>query len=215
MTTLQEIQARAAAASPGPWMWRGNVDHDDPALSRWMPGHGRVEVLRHYPRERTADDRGARAYAEYLRETDVWDDNHKDGVGGWRSYTEEEITEKVQHEWVEDQWGNPHREARLAFSDTENLLAMDARNLAIFEVCPAATTRDDRRVYRADIIGVRHPDAEFIAHSRQDVDDLLAVITAVETVCDHYDPMVARNDDIRFGADVVLKSIRAVLAGAQ
>lgn len=156
-------------------MWRGNVDHDDPALSRWVPGHGRVEVLRHYPRERTAADRGARAYAEYLGEVDCLDD----ATGKWRSYTEEEIAEKVQQEWVEDRFGSPHRESRMAFSDHENLFAKDARELAIFEVCPTATHRGDPRVYRADIVGVRHPDAEFIAHSRQDVDDLLAIIAKV------------------------------------
>lgn len=179
MSTLKEIEARAAAAAPGPWMWRGNVDHDDPALSRWEPGHGRVEVLRHYPRERTANDRGARAYAEYLAESDYWDESLRGGAGGYRSYTDEEIAEKVQTEWVHDRFGEPHRESRMAFSDRENLFAQDARELAVFEVCPDATSRTDSRVYRADIVGIRHPDAQFIAGARQDVDDLLTMIATI------------------------------------
>lgn len=48
--------------------------------------------------------------------------------------------------------------------------------LARYEVCPDATSRDDERVYRADLSGIRHPDAEFIAHAREDVPVLLAEI---------------------------------------
>ena len=33
----------------------------------------------------------------------------------------------------------------------------------IFEVAPDATSRDDPRVYRGDIVGIRHPDAAWIA----------------------------------------------------
>lgn len=65
----------------------------------------------------------------------------------------------------------------------------DAEQFAIFQVCPDATSRDDPRVYRGDIIGLRHPDAEFIAAARQDIDDLLAYIahleTSVETTAQH------------------------------
>lgn len=179
MSALKEIQDRAAAASPGPWMWRGNVDNDDPALSRYEPGSGRVEVLRQYPRARTLDDRGARAYDEYLHDSQVWDQTLKGGAGDYRSYTDEERAERVREDWLTDRWGSPVRENRLAFADPEHHMAVGARELAIFEVCPEATDRSDHRVYRADVIGIRHPDAEFIAHSRQDVDDLLAIIATI------------------------------------
>lgn len=49
-----------------------------------------------------------------------------------------------------------------------------ASDLAVYEVAPDATSRDDKRVYRADIAGIRHPDAEFIAHAREDIRVLLA-----------------------------------------
>jgi hypothetical protein len=51
--------------------------------------------------------------------------------------------------------------------------------LVVYEVAPDATHREDPRVYRADIVGIRHPDAEFIAHSRRDIASLLAALEAV------------------------------------
>jgi hypothetical protein len=48
--------------------------------------------------------------------------------------------------------------------------------LPIFEVCPDAMSADDPRVYRDHIIGFRNGNAEFIAHARQDIDDLLALV---------------------------------------
>lgn len=55
------------------------------------------------------------------------------------------------------------------------------KDLPIFQVAPDATSIDDPRVYRGTMIGIRHPDAEFIAHSRQDIDDLLAYIDELES----------------------------------
>lgn len=172
MSGLEEIRKRAAAASPGPWMWRGNVDHSDPELCRIKPGWGRVEVMRHYPRDRTADDIAAKQFDDYLRDVTIRDD----ATGEFRSYTEDERAELVRTKWLEDEEGVPRTDNRLAFAHQEYMHAVDARELAIFEVCPDATKRTDPRVYRADIVGVRHPDAEFIAHARQDVDDLLALV---------------------------------------
>lgn len=175
VSTLQEIQERAAAATPGPWMWRGNVDHQDPILSWYKPGWGRCEVLRHYPRERQAGDPETKAFDDYLRDVSIRDN----ATGEYRSYTDEERADQVRTEWLEDESGEPRTDTRLAFAHPEYMHALDARELAVFEVCPTATDRNDPRVYRADIVGVRHPDAEFIAHSRQDVDDLLAIIAKV------------------------------------
>lgn len=55
-----------------------------------------------------------------------------------------------------------------------------ATEFPVFEVCPTATTRDDPRVYRGDLIALRHPDAEFIAGARQDITDLLAYIEQLQ-----------------------------------
>lgn len=51
-----------------------------------------------------------------------------------------------------------------------------ASRIVRYEVAPNAASRRDSRVYRADLIGIKNPDAEFIAHARQDVDDLLAEV---------------------------------------
>lgn len=58
----------------------------------------------------------------------------------------------------------------------ERFFIQDSRPLAIYQACKDATDRNDPRVYRGDIVGFRHPDAEFIAHARKDVDDLLAIV---------------------------------------
>jgi hypothetical protein len=76
-------------------------------------------------------------------------------------------------------WG--FQGAKPRFRD-ERQLMVGADALVEFEVCPEAETRDDPRVYRGDFIALRHPDAEFIAHARQDVDDLLAYIDHLEQV---------------------------------
>lgn len=59
-------------------------------------------------------------------------------------------------------------------------MLVPASELPIFAVAPDATSVDDPRVYRSTLSGIRHPDATFIAHSRQDVDDLLAYIDELE-----------------------------------
>lgn len=59
----------------------------------------------------------------------------------------------------------------------------DADSLAVYAVAPDATSRRDPRVYRADLSGIRNPDAEFIAHSRQDLSRLLALAEAVTSLC--------------------------------
>jgi hypothetical protein len=51
-----------------------------------------------------------------------------------------------------------------------------AKEIPVYEVAPHARSRTDERVYRADLVGLRNPDAEFIAHSRQDIADLLAEV---------------------------------------
>jgi hypothetical protein len=47
---------------------------------------------------------------------------------------------------------------------------------AIYEVAPSARSASDPHVYRRDLVGIRNADATFIAHSREDVDTLLAEV---------------------------------------
>lgn len=65
-------------------------------------------------------------------------------------------------------------------------LMVDGDKRARYEVAPDATSRDDERVYRADITGIRNPDAEFIAHARQDIDDLLAEVDRLRNELDQH-----------------------------
>ncbi len=52
--------------------------------------------------------------------------------------------------------------------------------MPIYQVCPDCTDRNDERVYRRHVVGLRHPDAQFIASARQDIEDLLAYIGQLE-----------------------------------
>jgi hypothetical protein len=167
---LDAIRAREQAATPGPWRWRGNTDHDDPILV------GAKDVLGIIPRERKRDDRESMKYAEYLGDCFIRDDDGND-----RPYTDAEIEEQVRKEFLEDPWECPRHDGRMAFYGEPGPIYHYARDLAIYEVCPEATDRDDPRVYRADISGLRDPNAIFIAHARQDVADLLAEIEQAPT----------------------------------
>lgn len=52
--------------------------------------------------------------------------------------------------------------------------------MPVYDVCRDCADRAHPRVYRGDFVELRHPDAQFIAHARQDVDDLLAYIAELE-----------------------------------
>lgn len=169
---LAAIKERAEKATPGPWYWRGNTDTDDPRL---VGGPGRHTVLVVMRRERQTSDRETKGFERYLRECDV-SYVDADGKTAYRPYTDEEIADQVETEWLHDPWGGPAYDLRLAFRDMDTNIMGYARDMAVYEVCPEATTRDDERVYRADVVGVRHPDAVFMEHAREDVPALLAEI---------------------------------------
>lgn len=120
---LDALEALTDAATPGPWMWRGNVDHEDPRLvgrnrigedgKRKFPGY--VEVLWSYPRERQASDAETDSYREYLRDISVEDGTDEDGKVKYRSYTKPEIEERVREDWLTDQWDEPSPRATYVF----------------------------------------------------------------------------------------------------
>ena len=64
-------------------------------------------------------------------------------------------------DWAHDAFGEPIREPRLQFMT--DLMCVNAREHVAYEVAPQARSREDPNVYRADVVGIRHPDAEFIA----------------------------------------------------
>lgn len=190
---LDEIRQREQAATPGPWIWRGNVDNGDPYLTStgrraYRLKDGTVitahagDVLGHVPHEMTRKDAARYGVGdpEVIGEVGVPDepaetlDQRLDEA--WEAAREAAITD-----WLTDENGEPRRESRMAFCT--DWMYTEARELAVFEVAPGVTDRDDPRVYRADITGIRHPDAEFIARSREDVRRLLRVAEAVRGLC--------------------------------
>lgn len=51
-----------------------------------------------------------------------------------------------------------------------------ASDIPVYEVAPDARSKHDPSVYRHDIRGIRNADAEFIAHSRADVEWLVGEV---------------------------------------
>ncbi|MCI0686305.1 MAG: hypothetical protein L0Y54_03570 [Sporichthyaceae bacterium] len=88
---------------------------------------------------------------------------------------------------VEREWG-PHPDHPDELRIYPHGRMTPAHELPVYEVAPAATDRDDPQVYRADLIGIRHPDAEFIAGARTWVPQLVEEVERLRfertrTVC--------------------------------
>lgn len=149
---LAAVKATAEAATKGPWSWAGNTDTGEPRL---ISRGG--DVLAIGWDERSTTGRDADAVREYAAES---------GLDG-----DAEVAL-----WAHDQYGYPIKEPRLWFYTDH--LADPARDRVIYEVAPSATTREDPAVYRADIVGVRHPDAEHIA--TMDPTTTLALVDRLE-----------------------------------
>jgi len=203
---LAEIREREQRATPGPWAWRGNTDNGDPYLTSrgyrevakpdgTTVRHHAGDVLGHIPVEVTRDDalRRGIGHPDGLPEPEIpgepaetYDKRRDAAIGAAQAAAVED--------YLTDEYGNPRTEHRMAFCT--DWLYTDARKLVVFEVAPGVTDRADPRVYRADITGIRHPDAEFIAHAREDVSRLLS---AVEAVLRHHAPrqLYDRVDDYR------------------
>jgi hypothetical protein len=154
-------------ATPEPWHWAGNTDTGEPYLATWIPGAGRCQVLAIGHEDRSTTGRAAEEVRSYARECDADPD-------------------EFLQEWALDRYGEPVQEPRLWLY--EDLMAVNARDRVVYEVAPQATTRDDPRVYRADVSDIRHPDAAFIAASRT---MLPAAVAAIEAVLAREDVLYA------------------------
>ena len=155
LTKLREI---AEAATEGGWHWAGNTDTGEPYLATWIRGIGRCNILSIGSEDRSTTGRKADGVRADAREFDLGD------------------PEELVDQWAHDQFGEPVKDPRLQF--TTDLMCVSARDLVVYEVAPLATTREDDRVYRADISDIRHPDAAHIATF--DPPTVLALIDEVE-----------------------------------
>lgn len=153
---LDALEALARAASSGPWHWAGNTDTGEPYLATWIAGMGRCQVLAIGHDERSETGRDADKVRASLADC---------------GYDEADI-EPLVHDWAVDSFGMPRRDARLTFAT--DMMMVNARDLAIYEVAPSVSSREHPDVYRADITGIRHPDAAYIAAAHPTV--VLALI---------------------------------------
>lgn len=153
---LAAIRERVEKATEGPWHWAGNTDTGEPYLATWLPGLGRCSVLAIGEEARKTTGREADRVRADAEEFSLGD------------------PEEAVENWATDRFGEPIKDPRLWFFT--DLMADPARDHVVYEVAPNAMTREDPKVYRADITGIRHPDAEFIAHARTDVPLLLAAL---------------------------------------
>jgi len=183
LARLEEIRHRAEAAKPGPWRWRGNTDNGDPYLTSCGQvtdkdgnSHHAGDVLGHIPHEITRDEARQYASTDFLPEPEVPAEPAATYSQRYDEAAQAQLEAEIDRH-VTDKWGEPEKEPRLAFCT--DWIYTEARELAVFEVAPKAATRSDPSVYRADITGIRHPDAEFIAHSREDIGRLLAMADAL------------------------------------
>lgn len=184
-----EATARAAAAmAPGPWFWRGNTDHEEPALSCIVPRLGRVEVLGHCPVDRVRDSFEAR---EYMR-------NYRDCF----MVTDEEAEEELERWlWADKDYEVPHTDSRLTVTDARNV-KQPVRDLVVYEVArhrglPDDTKRDHDGIHRGNIVDVRSPIAQHLAAASADtVLALIARIRDLEAQAHRVTETAAHPDDV-------------------
>lgn len=138
---LDAIEARAKAATPGPWEWYGNTDHHNVYLSSVRYGRQFVMGFRRW---------GMRSAQPAFAVGRTWEGDPPQSS---------------------DDFGDCG-----CMTGAADLIVVRSSDAVRYEVAPTASTRNDPAVYRADISGIRHPDAVFIAAARQDVADLLAEV---------------------------------------
>lgn len=227
------LRALLAAATGLPWRWAGNVDTGDVRLagrarrsafdrqpdgSYWSDGSYATEVFDVAGEERKPDDRGTHDYANYLREYVQM----PDGAGGYRPMTEEEIAEDVRTNWLEDHWGEPRQDNRLRFYQPHPGGYRPARDLAVFEVArnrglPDDTPRSDERIYRADVVDVRNPNARLIRDGINALPALLDALDAAEGALERVRDVIEAgrpnptSDVYEMGYRAGLEAIAAVL----
>ncbi|QOD05933.1 hypothetical protein [Pseudarthrobacter sp. BIM B-2242] len=161
-----EATARAAAAiAPGAWFWRGNTDHEEPALSCIVPRLGRVEVLGHCTVDRERDSFEARQHINDLENCfgTLTEDAKEQYLKDWL--------------WADEAYEVPNTDSRLSFFNGN--FKVPARDLVTYEVArlrglPDDTKREHDGIHRGNIVDVRSPIAQHLAAASADT--VLALI---------------------------------------
>ena len=188
---VEQIRAVHAAATNGPYRWAGNTDYEDVRLA----GAGGTEVFAIIEHDRTVDDPQSRAYAHYLSVV-------REKVDGeFRSLTEDDIAERVRQSIAYDEdEEQPPTYSALAFY-VPGFAYEHARDRAVYQVArirelPDDTPRSDERIYRADVVDVRNPNARFLRDSWAYVEFLLG-----------------ENERVAADAGCVQRQLEAAMAG--
>lgn len=166
----ESIAEHLARVTPGPWWWGGNTKFEDVDLST-RGKYGVTSVMRVLNVARTPDD---------------------PRLEGLEDFTEEEA-EELRQQFLIDEAGCPMTDRQISFAIDGCMVP--AKDLAIYEVCPDATSRTDPRVYREDISGIRHPDAEFIAAAPQYVSYLLAELARAKLETEQLRAILVAGED--------------------
>lgn len=201
MDEIQAIRDRAAAATPGPWRWFGNTEVDSVYLATTHSGRlfvlmpdvrkteyvynhdsgdgysldearDRVQMLCGAHGEDISMDRcRCQEIREFLAGSMAEEGGHRDFID--RNGEHGSLSRGVGH--ADD--------LRFAVREvTVGGLMFSYRDMARYEVLGGLTREENdkldkpRELYREDIVGIDNPDAEFIAHAREDIEVLLAEI---------------------------------------
>jgi hypothetical protein len=155
-SVIEDIKEHLSKITPGPWRWGGNTKFGDVEIVAWGK-YGRQSVLRQISVDRTADD---------PRIADL--DEEEIGMS----------VETAREEFLLNADGTARTDTYLGVNVDWRMVL--ARDLAVYEVCPEALSRSDVRVYREDVVGVRHDDAAFLVMAPTYVGQLLEEITTLQ-----------------------------------
>ncbi len=162
---LDAIKARKDAATPGPWKWAGYTD-------------GSIEL-------RTVGQGGRRIVTTVRTEPCLVELPGED----WSVTADACDSCLAESKKTMDPWLN-YRCPKEANLDTVWLHDNDGDLIR-----PANVWAVRERPYRNDVASVDHPDAEFIAHARQDIDDLVAEVEALRAALSQDQHVLALDDE--------------------
>ena len=151
---LNEIRAREQAATPGPWGWRGHLSQSVELCTIGQGGKRIITTMRQDPCIGWTEDIGL-----FLHDNPCQTCRKAFETGELVEPFQCEKPENLDTVWV---WGpNDACEPVNKYAKAEVLEWSD-------------------HVYRDDVKDTTHPDAEFIAHARDDIRFLLDVIDGMQ-----------------------------------